>query len=382
MEHLPVALQAVKLGTLHYDKVKFQAQREFGKKPKEDPHVVDERLMEEKGYVLRRRSQVQSDEEIVEVVRHKGEVLPRRPRNGRRTSSMNGSSRRNGYARDAGGYGSESEGSVPPRGRRTRAKSATSRRRDRSSSTSSTSSSQLGSSTDEEHNIKKMQRKKWLAAGFATIATIHAGSKVYNNVQAHDKRVIAVAKGEMSPDEAHKQARKSRWQDAAALGLAALGIKGAIGEWKEMAEEHEKHKEMCEKHEEMHKKRLEHLRKKKARDNEGYYKGRDGYWYYDGPALQDSERRGSRRARSSSTWDTYDQARGPRDMIEGPRDRKMIEAPPPRDRSRSVYNGRDRSRARSSYGGRDSDSRSPVRNKSRRRDNSGDRRVSDYLDDR
>lgn len=376
MEHLPVALNAVKLGTLHYDKVKNQAQREFGKKPREDPHVIDDRLMEEKGYVLRRRSQVRSDEEIVEVVRHKGEVLPRRPRNRRRPSSANGSSRQGGYARDAGGYGSESEGSVPPRDRRARAKSANNRR-NRSSSTSSTSSSQLGSSTDEEHSIKKMQRKKWLAAGFATIATIHAGSKVYSNLQAHDKRVIQVAKGELSPEDAHQQARKSRWQDAAAIGLAALGVKGAISEWKEMAEEHEEHKKMCEQHEEMHKRRLEHQRKKKAKENGGYYKGRDGSWYYDGPAPQDSERRGSRRNDSTSTWNTYDQARGPRNAIEGPRDRKMIEAPPSnrsRSRARSVYGGRDRDQ--------DSDSPSPVRAKSRKRDTSGDRRVSDYYLDR
>lgn len=382
MEHLPVALNAVKLGTVHYDKVRAQAEREFGKKPKDDPHVVDSRTMEEKGYVLRRRSQVQSDEEIVEVVRHKGEVLPRRPRNRRRTSSMNGSSRGGGYRRDVGGYGSDSEGSVPPRGRRARAKSAVNRWRDHSSSSSSTSSSsQLGSSTDEEHEMRKMRRKKWLAAGFATIATVHAGSKIYNNVQAHDKRVLSVARGELSPEDAHKQARKSRWQDAAAIGLAALGVKGAFSEWKEMAEEHEKHRELCEQHEAMHKKRLEHQRKKKARESGGYYKGRDGQWYFDGPALQDSEKR-QRRYGSNSTWDTYDQVEGPRNMIEGPRDRKMIEGPPSRARSRSVYNDRSRSRARSSYGGRDrdSDSRSPVRARSRR--GSKERRVSANLDDR
>lgn len=388
MEHLPVAFNAVKLGTMHYDKVKDQAMREFGKKEKDDPEVVDSRTMEEKGYVLRRRSQVQPDEKIVEVVRHRGEVLPRRPRNRRRTSSMedsrNGSSRQTRYQRDVGGEGSDSEGSVPPRGRRKRAKSAVNRWRDHSSSSSTSSSSQLGSSTDEEHEMKKMSRKKWLAAGFATIATIHAGSKVYANIQTHDKRVIAQAKGEISPEEAHKQARKARWQDAAAIGLAALGVKGAISEWKEMAEEHEKHKELCEQHEQMHKRRLEHVRKKKAREYGGYYKGRDGQWYYDGPQPQDSERKRSSRGgdRSNSTWDTYDQAYGPRGKIEGPSDRKMIEAPPSRARSRSVYD-RDRSRARSSYGGRDrdSDSRSPVRAKSRRRD-SGERRVSAYLDDR
>lgn len=384
MEHLPVALNAVKLGTQHFDKVKNQAEREIGmrKKKDEDPDCADNRTMEEKGYILRRRSQVQSDEEVVEVVRHKGQVLPRRPRNRRRTSSMEDtSSRQSRYQKDAGGYGSDSEGSVAPRGRRTRAKSAVNR--GRSSSSSSSSSSQLGSSTDEEHEMKKMSRKKWLAAGFATIATIHAGSKVYANIQSHDKRVIALAKGEISPEEAHQQARKSRWQDAAAIGLAALGVKGAISEWKEMAEEHEKHRELCEQHEQMHKRRLEHQRKKKAKESGGYYKGRDGQWYYDGPQPQDSERRRSRgdRARSNSTWDTYDQVQGSRGKIEGYGDRKMIEAPPSRARSRSVYD-RDRSRARSSYGGRDrdSDSRSPVRAKSRR--DSAERRVSAYLDDR
>lgn len=383
---LPVALTAVKLGTVHYDKIKAQAQREFArKKAKDDPAVIDSRTMEEQGYILRRRSEVRSDEEIVEVVRHKGQVLPRRPRNRRRPSSMDDPAGRQGrYRRDAGGYGSDSEGSVPPRGRRARARSIVDRWRDRSSSSSSSSSSsQLGSSSDEEHEMRKMRRKKWLAAGFATVATVHAGSKIYNNVQAHDKRVIAVAKGELSPEDAQKQARKSRWQDAAAIGLAALGIKGAIGEWKEMAEEHEKHRELIEKHEMMHKRRLEHMRKKKAKQMGGYYKGRDGQWYYDGNEPQNSQRTRSRgRACSSSTWNTYDQLEGPRDVIEGPRDRKLIEAPPPRDRSRSAYYERDRSRARSSYSrrDRDGDSPSPVRAKPRR--DSRERRVSAHLDDR
>ena len=171
--------------------------------PRDDPHIVDARTMEDKGYVLRRRSQVQSDEEIVEVVRHKGEVLPRRPRNRRQTSSVNGR-----YQRDAGGYGSESEGSVAPRGRKARSTGGRSRRG--KSSSSSSSSSDLGSSTDEEHEMKKMRRKKWLTAGLASVATIHAASKVYSSIESHDKRVIAVQQRTLSPEEAHKQARRDR----------------------------------------------------------------------------------------------------------------------------------------------------------------------------
>ena len=288
MEHLPYALTAMKLGAPHYemarDKAKYGVDVVRGKGPKPDPDLIDPATMEEKGYVLRRRADVQSDEEIVEVVRHKGQVLPRRPRNRRQTSSVDGR-----YRRDAGGYGSESEGSVPPRNRRPRSTGGRSRRHGTSSSSSS-SSSELGSSTDEEKEMKKAARKKWITGGFAAIATIHAASKVYSSIEKHDKRVIAVQQGEISPEEAHKQATSARWQDAAAIGIAALGIKGAMSEWKEMAEEHQQHKELCEKHEAQHRRRLEHLRRQRAKERGGYYKGRDGNWYYDGTEKQYADR--------------------------------------------------------------------------------------------
>lgn len=274
-----------------------------------------------------------------------------------------GSSR---YRRDVGGYGSDSEGSVPPRSRRKTKSQSGRSRRGRSSSSSSSSSSNLGSTTEEEKEEKKAARKKWITAGFASVATIHAASKVYSSIEKHDQRVIAVQQGTLSPEEAHKQARSARWQDAAAIGLAALGIKGAISEWKEMAEEHEKHKEICRQHEEAHRKRLEHVRRQKARQNGGYYKARDGNWYYDGPEIQDSERR----MRSSGTWSTSNDR-----QLDGPRanERKMLEAPP--SRSRSVYGDRDgRSRSRAYYDDRSS-SRSPARNKS-------EKKVSYNSDDR
>ena len=346
MEHAPVALNAIKLGAQHFDKVKEPAQSRLdkmrGKAPRPDPECLDTRIMEEKGYVLKRRGEVESDEEIVEVVRHRGQVLPRRPQNRRRTSSVDG--RR--YGRDASGYGSDSEGSVPPRRRRARSTGGRSRR-GRSSSSSSSSSSQLGSSSGEEQEMKKIRRKKWITAGFASVATIHAASKVYSSIEKHDQRVIAVQQGTLSPEDAHKQARAARWQDAAAIGIAALGIKGALSEWKEMAEEHEHHKELMEKHEEQHRRRIEHVKRKKARENGGYYKASDGYWYYNGTEPQYAERYNSRR----STGD-YNRLDGPRQS-----ERRMIEGPP--QRSRSVYD-RDQSRSQNHDDSRDS---SPVRSR-------------------
>jgi hypothetical protein len=262
-------------------------------KGNQDETITDDRTMEEKGMVLRRRSEVQSDEEIVEVVRHRGQKLPRRPGMERRASSMDN-------PRDAGGRGrndrrvgpyrggaaaEDSEGSVPPRSRvgRGRAKSTGGK----SNRSSSTSSSQLGSTTDDEKKCRKMQRKKWITAGLAGVATIHAVSSLYSSVENHDNRIKAVEQGTLSPEEAHKKQKQARWQDAASIAIAALGIKGAVSEWKEVQEQRHEHHELLESREERHKKRLEHERRKRARDQHaGYYKARDGNWYYDGQSNQ------------------------------------------------------------------------------------------------
>lgn len=311
---LPIALNGVNMGAQHFDKVYDPLKKKYWQRKgyyQDDPDVKDHRTPEEKGYVLRRRRDVGSDEEIVETVRHKDEILPRRPGRpkeiARRASSYDD-------LRDAGkkaaaggaaagamvpyrggrrdgddGYGSE--GSVPPRSR-VRPKSVSgrshaSRRRRGSSSSSDTSS--VCSSTEDEKNVKKMQRKKWITAAFASVATVHAATKVYGSIEAHDKRIQDVATGKLSPEDAHKKQRSSRWQDAAAIGIAALGIRGALSEWNEVTEEHQKHKEMMEQKEAHHKKRLEQERRKRARDRGGYYKGRDGEWYYDGPLNQGSQ---------------------------------------------------------------------------------------------
>ena len=330
---LGLTLNAVPVVLKHGDKVWDPVQHRYrkmrGRVPEEDPHLYEKGIMEEKGLVLRRRRDVGTDEEIVETVRHKGEVLPRRPRhNERRASSMDG--RAWGAAGAGAGAGAmvssrdrhrddyyDSEGSVPPRSRvRAKSSSGRSRRRRGSSSSSSSSSSSLDSSTEEEKKCRKIQRKKWITAALASVATIHAASKVYSSIEAHDKRIQNVNEGKLSPDDARKQQRATRWQDAAAIGIAALGIKGAVSEWNEVSSEHNEHREMLRQREEHHKKRLEQERRRRARESGGYYKGRDGRWYYDGPLPQSSN---SNRSGSVRGYDD-------RQMIEDSnRERKMIE---------------------------------------------------------
>ncbi|KAK5137420.1 hypothetical protein LTR08_008998 [Meristemomyces frigidus] len=98
-------------------------------------------------------------------------------------------------------------------------------------------SSDSSSTTDMEKKRKHMRGKELLTAGLATIATIHAAHGVYSSMEAHEKRHRLVAEGEMSPEEARKKQTKAWVQDAAAVGIAALGIKGAFSEWKEMNEQ-------------------------------------------------------------------------------------------------------------------------------------------------
>lgn len=99
------------------------------------------------------------------------------------------------------------------------------------------SSTDSNSTTDMEQKRKHMRGKEFLTAGLATIATVHAAHGVYSSMEAHEKRHRLVAEGEMTPEEARKKQTKAWVQDAAAVGIAALGIKGAFSEWKEMNEQ-------------------------------------------------------------------------------------------------------------------------------------------------
>ncbi|KAJ5408070.1 hypothetical protein N7509_001953 [Penicillium cosmopolitanum] len=80
---------------------------------------------------------------------------------------------------------------------------------------------------------KKMDRDVLLTSGLATAATVHAAHKVYGSVNKRKQRAAQLEDGEITADEARKERIKANTIDAASIGLAALGIKGAYGEWKE-----------------------------------------------------------------------------------------------------------------------------------------------------
>jgi hypothetical protein len=109
------------------------------------------------------------------------------------------------------------------------------------------SDSDLGSSSGEEKERKKKTGKQLLTAGLATIATIHAAHSVYQSAEKHDIRVKELRKGEISKAEARQQRNRGYLQDAASVGIAALGIKGAMSEWMEAKEHRAERKQEKEK---------------------------------------------------------------------------------------------------------------------------------------
>ena len=142
----------------------------------------------------------------------------------------------------------------------------------------SDSESSLGSSSGDEKRIKKMKGKQLLTAGLATVATIHAAHNIYQSMEKRDARHKAVQEGEMTPEEARKLKAKATLQDAASVGIAALGIKGAISEIKEANELRHECREFREKKEERHKKRLERQKKSSSsKSNGGGSRRQDSY---------------------------------------------------------------------------------------------------------
>lgn len=125
-----------------------------------------------------------------------------------------------------------------------------------SSSSLSSSDSDLPRSSDEERERKKMRGKELLTAGLATVATIHAAHSVYQGVERRKVRMKALAEGEISEAEAKKEKNKARLKDIASVGIAAIGIKSAVTEWKEMKEKREEMHEFREKQQKHHEKRL------------------------------------------------------------------------------------------------------------------------------
>lgn len=123
------------------------------------------------------------------------------------------------------------------------------------------SDSDLGSSSGEEKIIKKSRKKTILTGALASVATIHAGHSIYQSMEKRDARRKALKEGDISQGEAKREKNRARLQDAASVGIAALGIKGAYSEWQSLRNEN---KETAEKKEaaERHKAKREARRRK------------------------------------------------------------------------------------------------------------------------
>ncbi|KAK0507467.1 hypothetical protein JMJ35_009990 [Cladonia borealis] len=126
---------------------------------------------------------------------------------------------------------------------------------------SSESSSDVCSSSEDERRTKKMKGKEYITGALAAVATIHAAHSVYSSMEARDKRHKEVEEGKMTAEDARKKKNKARLQDAAAIGIAALGIKGAYSEWQEVQENRQELAEAQEERKKNHEKRMRKLEK-------------------------------------------------------------------------------------------------------------------------
>jgi len=140
-------------------------------------------------------------------------------------------------------------------------------------------SSESISTTDMENQRKRMRGKELLTAGLATVATIHAAHGVYSSMVASEKRHKMVMEGEMSPEEARKRKSKNMLQDAAAVGIAALGIKSAFSEWKEMNEQRHHVHELEDKRRKRRKNREKREREQRQQRQNGYGPPAHAYGY-------------------------------------------------------------------------------------------------------
>jgi hypothetical protein len=186
--------------------------------------------------------------------------------------------------------------------------------------------SDLGDSSEDEKRAKKMRGKQIITTGLAAVATIHAAHNVYQSMEKRQARAKAVREGRLSEEEAQKLKRKAMLQDAASVGIAALGIKGAVDEMKEVKEISHERKEFHKEKAQRHAKREEHrqllLRSRPEQMPEGW----------SAPASRSRER--SRRQRGSEYDDddgfySDSRANGPRYFDGNPYRAATLPPPPP-----------------------------------------------------
>jgi len=96
---------------------------------------------------------------------------------------------------------------------------------------------------DLKEGYKKLRGKEFITAALASVATIHAAHGVYSSMVASEGRHKKVMEGDMTTETARKLKSKNMLQDAAAVGIAALSIKSAFSEWKDMTEQRKERKE-------------------------------------------------------------------------------------------------------------------------------------------
>ena len=143
------------------------------------------------------------------------------------------------------------------------------------------------SSENEKKKQKKIRRKALITGGLATVATIHAVANVHGSMEKGKQRHKEVREGKITPEEARKKKSKALLQDAAAVGIAAIGIKSAVGEIKELKEKREEYVGACKRLEEKREHRRQKLLRQKSQnqsDGELHSRYRDEeetYRYYD-----------------------------------------------------------------------------------------------------
>ncbi len=124
----------------------------------------------------------------------------------------------------------------------------------------SASSDDLGDSDDDRKRGNRLRGKQVITTGLAAVATIHAAHSVYQSMEKRHVRHKALREGKISAEQADKMKHRAILQDAAAVGIAALGIKGAISEVKEANEMRHEMREWKLEKQERHEKRLQRQR--------------------------------------------------------------------------------------------------------------------------
>jgi hypothetical protein len=118
----------------------------------------------------------------------------------------------------------------------------------------------LGDSDDDRRKGKKLRGKQIITTGLAAVATIHAAHSVYQSMEKRNLRHKALQEGKISEEQSAKLKKKAMLQDAAAVGIAALGIKSAISEVKEANSLRHEMREWNLEKQERHRRRLERQR--------------------------------------------------------------------------------------------------------------------------